>query len=409
VIPTNSTTDLLRQLALLRWVAVAGQATTIAFVSNVMLVQLPLVPLCLGVASLALFNIYASWRSRTAQSMSVAELYAHLVVDIAELSWVVGWSGGVENPFSSLFLLPIALSTFSLPRRWLLAVTACAVLGFALAVLLGRPLPHIHGVFGDSFDVHKLGMLVNFLVTAAMMLFFLARFAEAWRTRESELATLRERFARNEGIVALATHAASVAHELNTPLATLTLLTEELREQASDPALRDDLAVIRHLVDRCRDRVRELASPAQVSPGHARVELESTVEQWRLFRPTVELIRTNRLDGPVHVDAAVGHLLLVLLNNAADASEQAGVAKVELALEAGNGSLEGRIRDYGVGFDHVVPKLPGELMRTSKPGGLGIGLALSHATMERLGGELSMTSAGEGGGVIVSFRLPFAA
>ena len=118
------------------------------------------------------------------------------------------------------------------------------------------------------------------------------------------------------------------------------------------------------------------------------------------------MIRKNRLDGPVSVDAAVGHLLLVLLNNAADASEQAGIAKVELALETGGGSLVGRIRDFGVGFEQAVPTLPGELMRTSKPGGLGIGLALSHATIERLGGELSMASAGEGGGVIVSFRLP---
>lgn len=399
-------TDLLRQLALLRWIAVAGQATTIAVVSKVMQVQLPLLPLWLGIAGLTLFNAYAAWRSRTARNISAAEPVAHILVDIAELSWVVGWSGGIENPFSSLFLMPIALSTFSLPRKWLLAVTGCAGLGFALSVLLGRPLPHIHGVFGDLFNVHKLGMLVNFLVSAAMMMFFFARFAAAWRTRESELATLRERFARNEGIVALATHAASVAHELNTPLATLTLLTEELREQASDPALRDDLTVIRQLVDRCRDRVRELASPAHASPGQARVELESVVEQWQLFRPAVELIRKNRLDGPVSVDAAVGHLLLVLLNNAADASEQAGIAKVELALETGGGSLVGRIRDFGVGFEQAVPTLPGELMRTSKPDGLGIGLALSHATIERLGGELSMASAGEGGGVIVSFRLP---
>ncbi len=64
------------------------------------------------------------------------------------------------------------------------------------------------------------------------------------------------------------------------------------------------------------------------------------------------------------------------------------------------------VRDYGVGFDQAQPVLPGTLFKTNKPGGLGIGLALSHATVERLGGELSMQAATDGPGVVVSFQLP---
>ena len=71
-----------------------------------------------------------------------------------------------------------------------------------------------------------------------------------------------------------------------------------------------------------------------------------------------------------------------------------------------DGHLEGEIRDYGVGLDEAEPLLPARLFRSDTPGGLGIGLALSHATVERLGGRLSMQAPEQGTGVRVSFELP---
>ena len=326
-----------------------------------------------------------------------AELFAHLLVDILVLAWLIAWSGGIENPFASLFLLPIALSILSLPAAWVWATAASCVLGLGASVYLGKPLPHVHGAVGDVFNLHKIGMLVNFLVSAAVMLVFFARLARLWRERERELATLRERFTRNEGILALATHAASVAHELNTPLATLTLMTDELDGE--------DAATIRALLVQCRDRVRALAANAHEN-GAGLVNLEEVIDRWQLVRPTIELAREGAAGESARVDAAVGHLLQALLNNAADASEQAGSRRVDLRLDTSSGFLRGEIRDYGPGIDQATPLLPGTLFRTSKPGGLGIGLALSHATVERLNGELSMQPPADGPGVRVTFRLP---
>lgn len=396
----------LRLLSHLRWLAVAGQAATILFVTQVMHLGLPSRPLWLGVGVLALFNVFATWRNSVSGAAASLEVFLHLAADILVLTWMVAWSGGIENPFASLFLLPIALSTFALPPRWVRVVSFLSAAGYLVAVLQGQALPHWHGGSGDAFSLHKIGMGVNFAVSAGVLLVFVGRAASAWRARERELAVLRERFARNEGIVALATHAASVAHELNTPLATLTLLVDELGEQTVDPQQQQELGVMRNLVGQCRDRVRELASASSRSADEAGVELESVIERWRLIRPTVELVRIGETGDCGRADATVGHLLLALLNNAADAGEQAGAARVDLRLERQGGALVGQVRDYGVGFDEAVPQLPGVLFRTNKPGGLGIGLALSHATVERLGGELSMEGAAEGEGVCVSFRLP---
>jgi len=400
----------LRLLYNLRWLAVVGQALTVAVVVGPMHIPLQATPLWMGIAALALFNLYVTSRIRanSVDSVSDGEVCVHILVDIAALTWMVAFSGAMENPFASLFLIPIAVAILALPLR-LMSLTALASgAGYFISTLFGRELPPVAGLLGGTFGLHKLGMLANFVVSAAVILFFFTRMTAAWRRSELEVAQLREQFARNEGIIALATHAASVAHELNTPLGTLTFMVDDLLREARTPAEQQEFATLKALLEICRDRVRQLAAPAASDSGNGpreQVNLDTVIQQWQLVRPTIELHRTGSIAGFEKVDPAVGHLLQALLNNAADAGEQAGVARVDLHLSSDEGGLRGEIRDYGVGFDKARPPLPAALYRTSKAGGLGIGLALSHATVERLGGALSM-QATDGRGVRVEFSLP---
>jgi two-component system, sensor histidine kinase RegB len=406
----RATFPFLRLLCNLRWVAIAGQILTVTVVTGAMHLPLPALPLWAGIGALGAFNAFATWRTRRFVEVRSTEVFLHMLVDIGELTWVIAWSGGMENPFASLFLLPIALSILALPPPLVRATAASCALGYAISALFGQDLEHVHSPLGDAFGLHKLGMLVNFAVSAAVVLFFFSRVAAAWRQSEREVARLREQFARNEGIVALATHAASVAHELNTPLGTMTFMVDDLIREGGSSAQQEDFLSMRALLNVCRDRVRELAAPAHEGFSEGRkavVDLEGVIERWRLVRPAIELHRTGSIIGFQNADPAVGHLLQALLNNAADASEKAGVACVDLHLQSDNSGLRGEIRDYGLGFEKAQPPLPTELFRTSKPEGLGIGLALSHATVERLGGDLSM-QATEGRGVRVEFWLPAA-
>ncbi len=232
-----------------------------------------------------------------------------------------------------------------------------------------------------------------------VVLVFTTRLAADLRARERELARLRERFTRNEGIVALATHAAAMAHELNTPLATMTLLADEIAAEVKEPELKQDVATLSQLLALCRERIRNLAVPTAV-------DLVRVVGQWRLIRPTIDLQRSGTLPASLRVDPAIAHLLQALLNNAADAGEAASEPRVDLHLEYGYGALRGEVRDYGRGFDPDQTLLPAtSLFNSGKPGGLGVGLALSHATVEQMGGEMTMTAA-DGGGTRIRFYLP---
>ncbi|MGH8054216.1 MAG: ATP-binding protein [Stenotrophomonas sp.] len=394
-------TSFLRTLCSLRWLATAGQAATILVATWLLGLELPQIPLWSGVLVLALFNLYAQLRVHDSNPAPVTA-FGHILVDVTVLTWMVGWSGGISNPFGSLFLILIALAALALPLRWTHAVAAACVAGYALSAVFGLPL---QGGYFDSLNLHLWGAAANFLLSSVVVLVFSTRLAAALRERENQLALLRERFVRNEGIVALATHAASVAHELNTPLATMTLLTDDIAEQCADnPEMRDDLETLRELLVQCRERVLALAAPAE-GASRTPVSIGSVLEQWRLVRPTIQLRRNANAPLQLKLDPGVGHLLQVLLNNAADAGEFSGRPQIDLDIRVRDGQLYGEVRDYGPGFNAHDAALPGTLFNSGKTDGMGVGLALSHATIERLHGELWMRPA-EGLGARVGFRLP---
>lgn len=345
--PGSSAFSFLRTLCSLRWLAIAGQAATILVASAVLGLALPLEPLWIGVGVLIGFNVYASLRLRHSRDLSHATAFGHLLVDMAVLAWMVGWSGGLSNPFGMMFLILTALAALALPRNWALAAALAGISGYFAAAIFGQPLR------GD-LNTHTLllwGLAANFLISVVVVLVFTTRLAADLRARERELARLRERFTRNEGIVALATHAAAMAHELNTPLATMTLLADEIAAEVKEPDLKQDVATLSQLLALCRERIRNLAVPTAV-------DLVRVVGQWRLIRPTIDLRRSGTLPASLRVDPAIAHLLQAT-----------------------------------------------SLFNSGKPGGLGVGLALSHATVEQLGGEMTMTAA-DGGGTRIRFYLP---
>ena len=409
----------LRTLALLRWSAAAGQTLAIIIALYVLLLPLPAWPLWAGVLALVAFNLLAGASMRVARASSSTPAPArptvsagiavtHLAFDIAELMWAIAWSGGAMNPFVSLFLVPVALATLVLPIRHIVLVAVLATIGYTLAAWLGPALPHIHGLAG-TFDLHLTGMAVNFALSTIVFVSVLTHLAAARDAREREIAQLREQAARSEGILGLATHAAAMAHALNTPLGTLTLMLDDLSEDCADlPRLRADIDRARAVVTVCRDQVRKLVHEAHpdshvLQPLAAYID--SVIARWELLRPSMCLSRDIELPQlAIRADPALAHLLQALLDNAADASAEQSRTDLGLRLRVVDQTLVGAIIDHGGSALESRPL--GAVFASSKADGLGMGLALSHATVERYGGELSLQAGDDG--AITRFRLPLA-
>jgi two-component system sensor histidine kinase RegB len=410
--------QLVASLAWLRLCAITGQVLTIVFVSRILHLAIPLMALSAAIGVLALFAILAFVRLRQDARIAPWEPVAHIAVDTMVLGYLLYLTGGASNPFISLLVMPITLAATALPLR---SVTIVAVLSVGMYLLLMRhhiALPEVGGSGASGgFNLHLTGMAISFAITAGMLGFFIARLARALRAQQAEAELERERALRDEGILAIATQAASTAHELNTPLSTMrTLLGELDREYPGDSPLGSDIRLLIGQADRCRDILRELVKVgsnqlAGLAEWMSVANLgESTRDAFSLLRPEIEVTCTIDAaldDQRIAVVPALHHAIINLLNNAADASLANGDTRVDMQVGASGGTLEFAVRDHGKGMSATIQAGTGMRFETTKRDGLGLGLVLANVTAERFGGTLVAEPA-SGGGIRQHLRLPLA-
>ncbi|MBT9612657.1 MAG: HAMP domain-containing histidine kinase [Burkholderiales bacterium] len=418
----------LRRLVGLRAIEVAGQAGAIVIAVYGIGMALPTAILLALTGGLALATLFTWWRTYQSWPVTDAELAGHLLLDIGVLTGLLYFTGGSTNPFVTLYLLPLSIAAAILPAIYTWAVAGVTLACYTFLLFIHLPLPQGSGSFAllatlfpggmsgehdahgaqAAFNLHVLGMWFNFALSAVLIAWFVARMAQSLRDRDRRLAAAREAALRTEQLVALGTLAAGAAHELATPLSTMAVIATELeREHAHDSALVDDLRLLRAQTERCKAILTSLTARAE-GATHIACEdyLRKLIEQWQLIRPQVEISAHFAGIQPVPeltVERTLDQALLNLLNNAADVSP--GGIELEGRWDAAQLTLE--IQDRGPGISADMASRAGAAFFTTKgpSGGLGIGLFLANATIERFGGTVNLFNR-VGGGACVRITLP---
>ncbi len=397
---------LLGRVLAVRIALVAGGATGIAWLHWGLHIPMPLLPMGMVLTLMALFSVSTAWRLRLDAPATQVEFMAQLMADLTAFAVLVFFSGGVTNPFVSLMLMPVVIAAISLHPRWVWLLTTVAGSYYALLLFYYQPLAVSDPV--AAYGMHLAGMWFNFLISAGLIAFFVTRMQAALRARDQELSRLREKQLRDERIVALGTQAALAAHELATPLATIQTTAHELaREFANDPDIGADCQLLEKQAQACKRILTQLAARAQDSTASTQpldAWLKSLLERWQLIRPAARLSASL---APDHRDFippdGLEQAILNVLNNAANASPDA----VEFSTVTHNDALQIDIADRGPGFSPEQQVQAGRVVFSGRPGqGWGMGLALTHATLERVGGSLTLTER-EGGGTCVRIALPW--
>jgi len=397
----------------LRWSMVAGQLLTILGVRWGLGLDLPLRPL-LGIVALEVVsNVLAAalGRRRPARQAWMAGVMA---CDVVMCTGLLFFTGGPANPFSFLYLVQIALAATTLTGAWTWALTALALGCSAVLFLWHRPLAVSHELY---MDLHLRGMWVAFGVAASFIVYFLLRIRRALALREAELAASRRLAARQERLASLATLAAGAAHELSTPLGTIAVVMTELQRRASalgaDPEAMDDLRLVRGQVERCRAILERMSTDAgeTVGEGPVAMPLNALIEGALADLPALAPVQRSADAGGdgwrVRVPPrAFGQALRGLIKNAQEASPPG--APVSVAVRDDDGAVAVEVSDSGPGIPAAVLERVGEPFFTTKPTGKGMGLGvfLARTTLERLGGNLRITSSPAGTRALM--RLPAA-
>lgn len=404
------------QLIELRWIAVVGQITTIAGAILIFDVPLPLVQMLEVLACLIAFNIASHLRWHEHRPVTNSELFLALLVDVASLTMQLYLSGGASNPFAFLYLLQVILSAVLLEAwsTWtIVAITLACLAGLSI---FAQPLPlppdHARGIS----SLYVQGLLLCFVLDAALLVIFILRITNTLKTRASQLADLRQRAAEEEHIVRMGLLASGAAHELGTPLATLSVILgdwKRMPEFKENPDLIEEISEMQTQLQRCKSIVSGILLSAGEARGESarrttiRTFLDGLVRQWQASRPVRAFEYTNRIgqDLPVAFDEALKQMIDNVLDNALEASPD------WVSLDAGvdDGTLILTVTDRGPGFVPAILAQFGKPYQSTKgrPGG-GLGVFLAVNVARTLGGSVTAVNRPEGG-ARVTLTLPLSA
>jgi two-component system sensor histidine kinase RegB len=396
----------MRQLIQLRWIAVAGQLLAILVAHFALGMALPLAPMLTVVAVLALANVLFALTLR--RVVVRGELSLALLLDMAALTALLYFSGGSDNPFISLFLVQVVLGAILLPPlvAGLLTVAACGCYAFLSVEHRSLQLP--------ARDVLLFGRWAAFAMVAVLLVLFIARISRNLRARDAFAAEQAQRATEEEGIVRMGLFASGAAHELGTPLSSLSVLIADWQRMPAfeEAGLAQELGDARDAIERCKAIVSNILHSAGQARGEAmesvaaRALVSDIAAAWASQHPAVAFVESSEGLGGARIAAepALGQAIWSLLENAAEASP----SEVVLGATIDGECVIIAVSDRGPGFGERQLRSAGQLYQSTKGPGHGLGLFLASNVARQLGGSLEVANR-DGGGAEVRLLLPLAA
>jgi two-component system sensor histidine kinase RegB len=412
------TTITLRWLLGLRWVGMAGQMITLAIAGGVLMLELPLLPLLAVIGFTAVSNIVLLTLTKHDAPHHDWAVASVIGADVLLLTVLIYLTGGASNPFSSFYLVLIALAAMSLGVCWLAFIVALSAGAYMFIFYNGLPLKGPNGI-GEigcpGYGLHLQGMAVAFFLTALSIAYFVQRMYRSLRSRDAALAEAETRAARADQFSAIAVLAAGVAHELGSPLGTIAVASRELEvalAKLPSAGPLEDATLIRQEVERCRTILYRLDRRSTSGTGDAPEPCSAAmlISDLRAAMPVVlntRLVIRDLTQGvTLHLPKQpVVQSLIILIHNACEADTSGQPVELEITHE--HGQLRLTVLDRGPGMTAAAQKHAGEPFFTTKPPrqGMGLGLFLVRTLALQLGGEITHQMR-ESGGTSACFEFP---
>jgi two-component system sensor histidine kinase RegB len=392
-------------LVRLRWLAVFGQFAAVLLVHFGLEFDVPIWP-CLAVIALsALLNVALRVGFRQTQWLEPDRAAYLLAFDIAELAALLYLTGGLENPFSFLLLGPVLISATALPPRMTLLIGIFAMLCATVLVFFHYQLPWESEEPLELPETYVVGVWLSILLAIGYIGVYTWQVAEEARQLSDALAATELVLAREQHLSQLDGLAAAAAHELGTPLSTITVVVREIeRALDADSPYAEDVKLLREQAQRCREilsKITELPAGEPFDRVLLSALIEDAMAPHRHFGVSLAVtLPPERSAEPVGArNPAIRYGLGNLIENAVDFANK----EVEISAQWTAEEVRITIGDDGPGFaPEVLDRIGAPYVTHRRPGlrepggdedaafGLGLGFFIAKTLLERSGATLSL-------------------
>lgn len=387
----------------LRWLAVLGQLAAIFIVAQGLEFNVEIVPCVSIIALSAALNLGLQTAANPMQRLEPMQAAGLLALNIVELAGLLFFTGGLQNPFSFLFLAPVLISATALPARFTFGLGLLAVACASILFFFHFSLPW------DSDDplvlppVYLVGVWLSIALAIGVTSLYSFQVSEEARKLADALAATELVLTREQHLTQLDGLAAAAAHELGTPLATIFLISRELEKTVKDASISADLKTLREQTQRCRDILSKITQLSSTGAPFDHMKLSELIEE------VVAPHRDFGVDIKVRIAVAVAAepvgsrnpAILYGIGNIVENAVDFARTTVEVNAWWNKDHIEIVISDDGAGIPPDILNRIGEpyLSRRrpqddggSERRGLGLGVFIARTLLERTGAKVSFTN-----------------
>ncbi len=379
----------------IRWIALSGQLTTVLIVHFALGFLLPLVPLLTIIAIGIILNLWQSWLNKNAVQLSRLSVLFVLIFDVTQLAALLYFAGGLLNPFSILFLAPVAVSAAILDVfstiTLVIIVTICA----SILSIYHLPLPWSNKGFVVP-PLYQFGLWIALVISAIFMAYYVFWLAQKSKRTSEMLGQTKLMLASERQVIALGSLATAAAHKLGSPLTTIRLISDDLMTQLKLNSIqKEDLLLLKTEVERCQIILSELDSDAMKTSRELDILMPLGLAIQKMVANTISSFKvqiewkvensSDKNQPEIAQIPELSYALEAILENANDFAE----TKITLVISWDHESIYINVIDDGMGYSPSILSnigQPENSSRLGQEGHRGLGLFLVQSFIRQLNG-----------------------
>ncbi len=381
-----------KTLVFLRWIAIFGQLFSVNLVYFFLDLNFPVL-LCHIIIFIGLVtNVFLQFGLK---ATLLKDLYSSsfLMYDIIQLSILLFLTGGIFNPFAILLIVPTIVSSTFLSMGSTIILGSSTIFLLFVLTFFNLPLPGMEEYVLSFPNYYVTGILISLIIGLIFLSYFGIRFAGETKKRSDALNKLQQILAKEYELESLGGQAAAAAHSLGTPLATISVVSKEMRKEVGDNSkLTKDIDLLISQTKRCSEILKDISQKKIIKDEFlSSINLEDLLEEIiKSFKESSEKNIELNTDKDINkIDIKRNPELVYGLRNFIGNAVKFANQNILISIISDNINLNILIEDDGPGFPEDIIKALGEPYIKSRSklskrnAGLGLGTFLGKTLLER--------------------------